>query len=137
MSGKSALPSTPCVEHTQKSSPRYARCTRNGRQVALHVAVWEEAHGPKPDGWHVDHLCFNPRCIRLDHLEAVPAIENVRRQRNVKLDTATVAKIRAEYAALPRAAVRVRKGARLALAQKYHIDPRWLHKIVTEEAWRG
>lgn len=123
----------PCIEH--KQGGRYARVRRNGHLVAQHVAVWEDANGPKPDGWQVDHLCFNTRCIRLDHLEAVPAIENARRNRNTRFDLATIRQIRSEYAALPRARVRTRKGVRLALAQKYNIGPRYLHAIVTRRVW--
>lgn len=32
-----------------------------------------------PDGYHVDHLCRNRRCVNPDHLEPVPASINTRR----------------------------------------------------------
>ena len=39
--------------------------------------------GPIPEGMEIDHLCFNPRCVRPDHLEPVTSKENVRRARVV------------------------------------------------------
>ena len=48
-----------------------------------HRMAWAEAnHRPVPAGWHVDHLCRNPRCINPDHLEAVTASENNKRGLN-------------------------------------------------------
>ena len=35
--------------------------------------------GPIPDGFQVDHLCKNTRCVRPDHMEAVPPrVNNMR-----------------------------------------------------------
>lgn len=35
--------------------------------------------GEIPKGYHIDHLCFTPRCVNPDHLEAVTQRENNRR----------------------------------------------------------
>lgn len=35
-------------------------------------------HGPIPDGYHVDHCCFNILCVK--HLEVVPYQENLKRR---------------------------------------------------------
>lgn len=63
--------------------------TRNA--MAAHRYVHEQFIGPIPPGLDVDHLCagwaedlrqvfLSRRCIRPEHLEAVPASENQRRK---------------------------------------------------------
>lgn len=42
--------------------------------------AWIRAHGPIPDGLEIDHLCRNPPCVNLDHLELVTHRENMHRQ---------------------------------------------------------
>lgn len=43
----------------------------NGKQknVRAHRWIWEQAHGPIPDGLRVLHKCDVPLCINLEHLE--------------------------------------------------------------------
>ena len=59
------------------------RTTHDGyaRQGDTYVHVWvcEQANGPIPDGWEVDHLCSQPSCVEHTHLEAVTRQENMRR----------------------------------------------------------
>lgn len=50
------------------------------RMRYVHVAAWEAVNGPLPDGMCLDHLCFEPSCSNLDHLELVTRSENSRRQ---------------------------------------------------------
>jgi hypothetical protein len=38
------------------------------------------AGGQIPQGWAIDHLCFNPPCVNPAHLEAVTYKENMRRR---------------------------------------------------------
>lgn len=45
----------------------------------VHRVMHEQAHGPVPAGYMVDHLCRNTRCINPDHLEAVTKRENTLR----------------------------------------------------------
>lgn len=49
------------------SAPRYSRAHR----IAVELFV-----GPVSDGLHIDHLCRNPACFNLQHLEVVTAKEN-------------------------------------------------------------
>lgn len=49
------------------------------RKVLVHVAVWEEAHGPKPDGMTIDHECERTLCFRPEHLRLMTQRENTLR----------------------------------------------------------
>jgi predicted RNA-binding Zn-ribbon protein involved in translation (DUF1610 family) len=46
--------------------------------MSYHRWVYEQVHGPIPDGWVVDHLCRQKRCVNIEHLEAVTVGENNR-----------------------------------------------------------
>lgn len=130
--------SRPCIEHTQ-AGERYARVWHRGRLRAQHVQAWEIANGREvPDGWEVDHLCFNERCILPAHLEAVPSIVNMRRRRTTQLTLEAVRQVRAEYAALPRTggSNRVVVGARAALRQKYGLSHERFRDIIKGRTWR-
>lgn len=48
-------------------------------QGAAHRWSYRMARGPIPDGMTIDHLCRNRVCVRPDHLEAVPILENLLR----------------------------------------------------------
>jgi hypothetical protein len=45
----------------------------------VHRIAYEEAKGQIPDGFVIDHLCRNRRCVNPAHLEAVPNRVNVLR----------------------------------------------------------
>jgi hypothetical protein len=49
------------------------------RQVLAHRFSFEMHRGPIPTGLVVDHLCRNTRCVRPDHLDAVPQAINLLR----------------------------------------------------------
>ena len=49
---------------------------RKGRKQYVHRVSYEMFVGPIPTGYHIDHLCRNRRCIRPDHLAAIPGSEN-------------------------------------------------------------
>lgn len=51
---------------------------RLGKEYA-HRVSFRTFNGPIPDGLEVDHTCFNRRCVRPGHLEAVTKSENNRR----------------------------------------------------------
>ena len=53
-------------------------CVRyNGRSTRVHGVKWIETNGPIPDGMKVDHMCWNKRCINIDHLRLVTQAENL------------------------------------------------------------
>jgi hypothetical protein len=49
------------------------------KTVYAHRLAYEEAYGPIPPGYEIDHLCRNPPCYEATHLEAVTHAENCRR----------------------------------------------------------
>lgn len=58
---------------------RYAVLSRGGEQKLAHRWVYEQAHGPIPEGLVLDHLCRNTLCVNPDHLEPVTNQENTLR----------------------------------------------------------
>ena len=66
-----------CWEWTGSLSPEgYGRISVGGRPMYAHRLSCEDAHGPIPDGYTVDHLCRVRKCVRPDHLEPVTQREN-------------------------------------------------------------
>lgn len=52
-----------------------------GRRRYAHIVAYVLTFGEIPAGMEIDHLCFNPACIKPRHLEAVTSAENMRRRR--------------------------------------------------------
>lgn len=53
--------------------------------TTAHRASWVLFRGPVKDGWQVDHLCMVRLCVNPDHLEPVPPVVNVYRERRARL----------------------------------------------------
>ena len=73
----------PCWEWTAGRTCGYgsfqAGTLRQPRTVRAHCWAYEHLIGPIPEGLESDHLCRNPGCVRLTHIELVTHAENVRR----------------------------------------------------------
>jgi HNH endonuclease len=76
-------PETGCLNWTGTKTPEgYGKISRDGKLVGTHRAMYEMFAGPIPEGLHLDHLCRNPACANVAHLEPVTVKENVARGRN-------------------------------------------------------
>lgn len=49
------------------------------KQRYVHRMAWESFFGPIPEGYEIDHLCCNPACYYIKHLDLVTRLENKRR----------------------------------------------------------
>lgn len=55
----------------------YGTIRSGGRNRKAHRVAWELANGPIPSGMYIDHRCWNPACVNVDHLRlATPAQNN-------------------------------------------------------------
>lgn len=57
----------------------YASVWQDGAARSGHVLVWEEKHGPVPEGHELDHLCKTKPCCNDAHLEPVTHSVNMQR----------------------------------------------------------
>lgn len=86
---------TPCwIWQRAKNQWGYGHVNVNGDFKMAHRVAYERAHGPIPQGLHLDHLCRQPSCVNPDHLEPVTNAENTRRGAKAKLSKEIVAAIR-------------------------------------------
>lgn len=79
----------------------------------VHRFLWEQEHGPVPDGLELDHLCRNTSCVRADHLEAVTHRENM-----CRVDWS-------ERSAQSQARTHCRRGHELSGENLYFDEGRW------------
>ncbi len=57
----------------------YGKITSMGKTYHAHRLSYEFFKGEIPDGFVLDHLCRNPKCVNPDHLEIVTMRENILR----------------------------------------------------------
>lgn len=60
-------------------SKGYGLIKIHSRSVRVHRLMYEVFIGPIPEGFVIDHLCKNKKCVNPDHLEAVTSRENTLR----------------------------------------------------------
>ena len=72
--------SGPCWEWLAGKTPEgYGLFWLNKTYIGAHRMAYILTAGLIPDGFELDHLCRNPRCVRPSHLEAVTSQENQHR----------------------------------------------------------
>ena len=101
---------------------------RPGHMVSAHRAFYKQYKGDIPDGWHVDHLCRNRKCVNPEHLEAVTPAENTRRSTVTKLTKDDIRIIRTMLAGSVDAS---------AIAERYGVHRKTIQAIARGDTWRG
>lgn len=73
-------PVTGCMEWTGSTlHTGYGQVGFRGKLQVAHRAFWVFMGNPDPEGFDLDHLCRNRKCINPAHLELVSRSENLRR----------------------------------------------------------
>lgn len=66
-----------CVEWLgAKKTSGYGMIYLGDQKIAAHRYAWERANGPIPDGGVIDHKCFNPPCVNVEHLRVATVAQN-------------------------------------------------------------
>ena len=72
-----------CFGGYQKLARSYGRFYLNEKNVMAHRFSFEYFNKKTiPDGFHIDHLCCNTKCVNPNHLEVVTERENMLRAKN-------------------------------------------------------
>lgn len=60
-----------------KATNGYGYMSVNNKVQPVHRLAYQEANGPIPEGYDIDHVCFSRACIRPDHLRATTRKQNM------------------------------------------------------------
>lgn len=105
----------------------YGQLRRNRKIIRAHRYFYEKYKGAVPQGYDLDHLCKNKKCVNPQHLEAVTHYENCLRGSATKLTKEIVGKIRSLY----------KGGSRTtALARKFNINRVQVWRIINKINWK-
>ena len=84
-----------CWEWTAtKNQEGYGRVKFDGWLQSAHRVAWKLAGRELVKGLVLDHLCHNPSCVRVTHLQQVTYSENAQHKRN---DSRSVSGVRGVY----------------------------------------
>lgn len=111
-----------------RTTDGYGHILRDGKARPAHRCFYERAHGPVPDGMHLDHLCRNRACVNPAHLEPVTHAENVRRGVSARLNADKVREIRDLWGR--------GEATKGDLAQRFGVTPDCIDKVVRRINWR-
>lgn len=71
----------------QPNSYPYGRITFNAEPLLAHRVSYELNIGKIPDGYVIDHICHNPKCVNPKHLRACTRSQNTINQKLRKDNT--------------------------------------------------
>jgi hypothetical protein len=103
-----------------------------GRSSLAHRTFYLRLKGPIPDGYQLDHLCRERRCVNPDHLEPVTPVENTRRSAATKLTVVQVSEIRR---LLPMSRKPWSKPTPATIAPLFGVSRRTVAQIAAGETW--
>lgn len=70
----------------------YGHLRSRGQDKLAHRMAWELTIGPIPDGLVLDHRCFNPVCVKPDHLRVVTTKQNIEHVKGLQADNTSGAR---------------------------------------------
>lgn len=91
---KNKIIKTHCVVWAAGKSNGYGMFWTGTKCDWVHRWVWEEANGPIPPGYEIDHRCENKSCVRLSHLRLATKPQNNQRRKFRKLPRAGARNVR-------------------------------------------
>ena len=84
-------PQTPCwLWKGARNTAGYGVAYDGHRTGMASRYIYQLVYGDIPQGFTIDHLCFNKSCVNPWHLEAVPIGENVRRGHSIERGRTTL-----------------------------------------------
>lgn len=72
-----------------KNEAGYGEIRVAGRMVKAHRYAYEREHGPIPAGAFIDHRCWTPACVRVDHLRVATPSQNSAYLRGAQVNSST------------------------------------------------
>lgn len=64
------------VWRTHLNPDGYGLFYADGKLHSAHRWIWEQKRGPIPEGMQIDHTCWKPACVNVDHLRVASPGEN-------------------------------------------------------------
>jgi hypothetical protein len=117
-------PITGCWIWLKHSDPEGYALDDFGRFIERQV--YREHKGEIPDGYEIDHLCWHPRCINPEHLQAITGVENNRAKPTNVLTMEKAKQIREKAAAgVPT----------VALVQEFGAAPSTIRSVLHNVSW--
>lgn len=129
-----------CHEWQAGKLGKYGSFTVDGGAKVATRWLWEQVHGPIPEGIQVRHKCDNPPCVNIEHLELGTQLDNsrdmVERGRSLVGERTHTAKLTASEVAEIRQLVARGDQTKTAIAKAYGTTRQNVTHIVNAFSWK-